>query len=79
MNTMKPRRYGETGTAPARRARVYRIGEEWYFAIRRGIDQGPYESERQARQALVKFIQEQLDFERRLCRKTQDDLSITHP
>lgn len=43
--------------------RVYRIDDEWYFNVRRGYDQGPYASEADARQALVSFVQEQLDFE----------------
>ena len=43
--------------------RIYSIDEEWYFNIRRGYDQGPYESEVDARQALISFVLEQLEFE----------------
>ena len=49
--------------------RIYSIDEEWYFNVRRGYDQGPYESEVDARQALVDFVLEQLKFESSLNNK----------
>lgn len=60
-------RYGESAKFFHRNAeRVYCIDDVWYFTIRRGYDQGPYESESQARQALAGFVQEQIHFESRL-------------
>jgi len=49
--------------------RVYSIDEEWYFNIRRGYDQGPFESEVDTRQALAEFVLEQLEFESSLNNK----------
>ena len=40
------------------------IGDKWYFSIRRGYDQGPYDTEDEAHQALASFIQEQISFEK---------------
>lgn len=58
-------RYGETShLLHSRGERVYSIDAEWYFSIRRGYDLGPYETENEARQALISFVQEQLDFEK---------------
>ena len=60
-------RYGEAAKFFHRNAeRVYCIEDEWYFTIRRGYDQGPYETEDEARQALARFVQEQINFESRL-------------
>jgi hypothetical protein len=60
-------RYGESAKFFHRNVeRVYCIDDEWFFTIRRGYDQGPYETEARARQALASFIQEQLHFESRL-------------
>ena len=54
--------------------RIYSIDEEWYFNIRRGYDQGPYESEVDTRQALISFVQEQLEFESSLGSKKANTL-----
>lgn len=59
-------RKGETGTVPFRSGRFYCVGSEWYFAVRRGIDQGPYKSKQDARAALSSYINDQLSFERHL-------------
>ena len=53
-------RHGEQGGVPERRERFYQAGHGWYFTIRKGLDQGPYESEIEARLALREFIQSQL-------------------
>ena len=53
-------RHGEQGGVPERRERFYQVGHDWYFTIRKGLDQGPYESEIEARLALREFIQSQL-------------------
>lgn len=59
-------RKGEAGTVPFRSGRFYSVGSEWFFAIRRGVDQGPYKSKEKAREALVNFINDQLAFEKHL-------------
>lgn len=59
-------RKGESGRVPFRSGRFYSVGNEWFFAVRRGIDQGPYESREKAREALVDFINDQLAFEKHL-------------
>ena len=66
MNAYNPNRLNENKTAPYRSDRFYCVNEEWYFAIRRGPDQGPYPSKEAAQAALKKFIAEELALERRL-------------
>ena len=63
-------RHGEYGLIPPRQSRLFKMGEDWFFAIRRGVDQGPYATESDARAALSQFIREQLAFEQSLRRKT---------
>ena len=46
-------RRGESGSVPFRSGRFYSVGTEWYFAVRRGADQGPYDNKDQAKDALV--------------------------
>lgn len=65
MNTYNPSRPNEESAAPNRIDRFYCVNEEWYFAIRRGPDQGPYPSKEAAQNALKKFISEELALERR--------------
>ena len=66
MNAYKPNRLNEDKAAIYRSDRFYCIGDEWYFAIRRGSDQGPYSSKEAAQAALKKFIAEELALERHL-------------
>ncbi len=56
-------RQGESGRIPARSERFFQSGDEWYFSIRRGVDQGPYLSKEGARRALADFIDEEQTFE----------------
>lgn len=56
-------RKDETGTVPFRSGRFYSVGTQWFFAVRRGEDHGPYESKEKARDALVNYINDQLAFE----------------
>lgn len=63
---MNVNRYGEQGRVQQRSERLYRDGGDWFFAIRRGVDQGPYTTELEARLALREFIEEQLRFEHNL-------------
>ena len=65
MNAYNPKRLNEDKTAPYRSDRFYCVNDEWYFAIRRGPDQGPYPSQESAQAALKKFIAEELALERR--------------
>ena len=53
-------RFGEAGVIPHRQERLLEIGGEWYFSVRRGVDQGPYATESEARMALTAFIEERL-------------------
>lgn len=66
MSLYNPNRQNEDKAAPYRSDRFYCVNDEWYFAIRRGPDQGPYPSKEAAQAALKKFIAEELVLERRL-------------
>ena len=66
MNVYKYKRQNEDKIALNRNERFYCMNDEWFFAIRRGPDQGPYPSRDVAQAALKKFIAEELAIERRL-------------
>jgi hypothetical protein len=57
------KRHGEQGTVQQRSERLFKESGDWFFAVRHGVDQGPYTSEMEARLALREFIEEQLQFE----------------
>ena len=59
-------RQGEQGFVQQRSERLFKDSDDWFFAIRRGVDQGPFTSEMEARLALREFIEEQLEFEESL-------------
>jgi hypothetical protein len=59
-------RYGESGAVPFRSGRFYCVENEWWFAIRRGPDQGPYPTKAAARQSLIEYLNDQLSFEKYL-------------
>lgn len=59
-------RHGELGAIPFRSGRYYSIESEWWFAIRRGPDQGPYVTKSAARQGLIEYINEQFAVEKQL-------------
>lgn len=65
MSNYYPNRNREAGNIPFRSDRFFCIDGEWFFAIRRGPDQGPYASRDAAREALKRFIEDQLSVERR--------------
>ena len=65
MNGYHPNRVNEAKTAPFRSDRFFCVDGEWFFAVRRGPDMGPYDSMDEARVALKAFIEEQLLQERR--------------
>ena len=79
MNAYKPKRVNEATAAPYRNDRFYCIEDEWYFAIRRGPDQGPYTSKVAAQDALKKLIAEELRYERRLQAERQLQDTILKP
>lgn len=60
---MRVNRQGEQGQVLQRSERLFRDGGDGFFAIRRGVEQGPYTTEMEARLALRGFIEEQLQFE----------------
>ena len=60
---MEVKRHGEQGWVLQRSDRLFQEGGDWFFAVRRGVDQGPYTNEMEARLALREFIEEQLQFE----------------
>jgi len=60
---MNVNRHGEHGMVQQRSERLFHDGSDWFFATRRGVDQGPYTNEMEARLALREFIEEQLQFE----------------
>ena len=53
-------RFSENGPIPERSERFYLNNNEWYFSVRVGLDQGPYETFAEARQALALYIKESL-------------------
>ena len=63
---MNVNRHSEQGQVLQRSERLFQDGGDWFFAIRRGVDQGPYANEMEARLALREFIEEQLQFEDRI-------------
>lgn len=66
MNNFLLNRKDETGVVPFRSGRFYCVGNEWYFAVRRGVDQGPFASKQAARASLTNYISDQLSFEKHL-------------
>lgn len=61
---MKSNRFGEDGPVPYRTDRIYSVGNEWFFSVRKGHEQGPFASEEVAKAAMVAFISEQLLIEK---------------
>lgn len=61
-------RHGEQGAIPFRTGRFYCVDSEWWFAIRRGPDQGPYSTKTQAKQSLIEYLNDQFTFEKHLKR-----------
>lgn len=59
-------RLGEQGAIPFRTGRFYCVQNEWWFAIRRGPDQGPYPTKAAAKQSLIEFLNDQFAFEKHL-------------
>lgn len=59
-------RHSEQGAIPFRSGRYYCIDSEWWFAIRRGPDQGPYVTKSAAKQGLIEYINDQFVFEKQL-------------
>jgi len=57
---MKSNRFGEDGPVPYRTDRLYSVGGEWFFSVRKGHEQGPYATEEQAKAALIEFVSDQL-------------------
>ena len=57
---MKSNRFGENGPIPFRTDRIYSVGHEWFFSVRRGSEKGPFASEEEAKAALIEFIREEL-------------------
>ena len=68
------RRYGEARTIPFRTGRFYSVDNDWWFAIRRGPTQGPYQTKSTAKQALIEFLNDQFAFEKIL----YQDLRLLH-
>lgn len=55
----------EADQTPPRSERFYQVGGEWFFAVRRGPDRGPFASKEEAHAALRTYIVEQLAEEKR--------------
>ena len=49
---------------PFRTDRLFCVNGDWYFAIRRGSDQGPYQTREDAEHALKLFIEDQQSLEK---------------
>ena len=57
---MKSNRFGEDGPVPYRTERIYSVGSEWFFSVRKGTDQGPFKTEEEAKKAMVEFVSDAL-------------------
>jgi len=57
---MKSNRFGENGPVPFRTDRIYSVGHEWFFSVRKGNERGPFATEEEAKLALIGFIREEL-------------------
>lgn len=57
---MKSNRFGEDGQVPYRTERIYSVGNEWFFSVRKGTDQGPFKTEEEAKAAMVEFVSDEL-------------------
>ncbi len=55
----------ESEQMPTRTERFYEINGEWFFAVRKGPDRGPFRSKEEARAALRTYIVERLAEEKR--------------
>jgi hypothetical protein len=69
-------RHGEQGAIPFRTGRFYCVENAWWYAIRRGPDQGPYPTKAAAKQSLIEFLNDQFAFEKYL---QQDKIKLTAP
>lgn len=67
-------RHDEVCVVPVRSERFYNIDDEWWFAIRLAPDQGPYPTQILARQALIEYIKEQVEFEKQLQQDREESL-----
>ncbi len=69
---------GKSAKPSHTRDRFFRVEDKWYFAVRRGPDQGPFASKDEAHSALQRFLREtknQPD-KRRFSRPAADKASI---
>lgn len=64
MDMQQRNRHGEQGGIPFRSSRFYSVNGEWFFAIRRGPDRGPFVNKAEAKKALVNFLHEQFTAQR---------------
>ena len=53
-------RFSENSPIPERSERFYSNNNEWYFSVRVGFDQGPFQTHAEARTALAIYIKESL-------------------
>ncbi len=60
------------------RDRFFRVEDKWYFAVRRGPDQGPFASRNEASVALQQFLSRVKDRpdNRRFSQAAADDTSV---
>lgn len=65
-------RHGEQGAVPFRSGRFYCVENEWWFAIRRGPDRGPFPTKAAAKQSLIEFLNDQFTLARGTHQTTQE-------
>ena len=59
-------RHNEKGAVPFRSGRFYSVDSNWWLAIRRGDDQGPFRTKAVAKQALIQYLNDHFNFEKNL-------------
>ena len=56
LNHADTKRYGENGSVPPRRKRIYTDGKNWFFLTRNNGNHGPYNTFTEAKSALKLFM-----------------------
>lgn len=65
---MDMHRLGEIERFTYRAGRFFSVGQNWYFATREGVDQGPFGSREEAEAAALCYVRERIMEEETLFR-----------
>ncbi len=62
-------RLGENERFTYRSGRFFNVGNEWYFATREGVDQGPFDTREDAEVAALSYVRARIMEEEMLVRQ----------